>query len=189
MPQIKLVANGKQLKEFVDSFTNEVLVKAAIRAINRTAITARQEAVNAVKEQLKLPVGKIRDSFRIKNATETDRDATLSAIGKPLPLFLFSPRQKIVQTRTGKKKQVSVDISGKRTVVQGGFTSAMPSGRIGIFKRKRPSRLPIVELFTGSVAKIFASDKVQARVREKIAPTFVKNFEQDFEFFKKKLVR
>jgi antitoxin component of RelBE/YafQ-DinJ toxin-antitoxin module len=120
---------------------------AMVRAINRTAASAKTAMVRVVAKDMKLKATDVRERIGVRHATPGRLAAQLTASAKRLPLKDFGARP----TRRG----VSANTGGGRKVYPGTFIAQMGTGHVGVFGRTSTKRLPIAEHFGPSVVQVF----------------------------------
>jgi len=162
--------------------------KALVRALNKTATTAKAEAARQIRDAgYGLKIAAIKDSFSIRRASKASLVAAIRATGRPVPLIKYGARQT--------KKGVSVNVLQGRKLIAGAFIATMPSGHIGVFMRqggthKRVVRnglamwsgLPIKELFGPSVPAAFANKVVMAALKSVIQERFAVVLTQELRY-------
>jgi hypothetical protein len=126
--RITTKTNVDEVLRDLDAFVADVTQVAMPRALNKLAEQAQTVGLRAVAQEYGLPVGQFRKYLRMKRAREgADFEASITAKGSGLPLYLFAPRQ----VRGG----VSVKVKGRRFIVPHAFIARMRSGRVGVFAR------------------------------------------------------
>lgn len=123
---------------------------AAKRAVNRSVTSARVVMLREVAADLGLRQGDVSDRINTRGAIQVTEDRIVGRIiasGSRIPLFRFRARQ----TAAG----VTARLPGGAGRYPSAFIATMKSGHKGVFLRKGPKRLPIVELFGPSVPKVF----------------------------------
>lgn len=166
------VNTEQAIKEITKQFKNQLskpqINKAIARAINHTIAKSKTAVSKEIRKVYKVKASDIKRDIAIIKATVMRQQGIVNAKGKGLPLKAFGARQ----TRKG----VSVNITGKRKVVQSSFLATMPSGHEGVFARGKYSRgdfqfrkkrlakkgpdLPIAQLFTAAVPTMMMNNTV-----------------------------
>jgi hypothetical protein len=155
--------------------TREEVKGAVTRSLNKTATTVRNEASTEIRKIYNLKAGVIKKQIKIKKANRANPTAIISASGRPIPLIEFTARQR--------KAGVSVLIKrGQRKVVRSAFIAKMPSGNVGVFQRKGKLRLPIRELFSISLPRVFTSKAIFAALVKIARQRFPVVFAQEARF-------
>lgn len=167
--------------------------KAIIRALNKTAITARADAAKSIRaEGYNIKAAAIKKSFATTKAAKGRLVVVLRATGKPIALIEYGARQ----TKSG----VSVQVKGGREVLRHAFIATMKSSHKGVFERtgaarlKAPKRVagsktrrvnvPIVEKFGPSIPATLANDAIQKAIQQKINQRFPTVLAQELAFLK-----
>lgn len=188
MINIKINIDTKDLQRELARQTDAIVNKAAVRAINKTAMQARTEAVRQVRNAgYNIKASAIRQSFKLHRATKNNLTALLTATGKPIGLIDYGARQ----VASG----VSVSVKNGRKIIRGAFLAKMKSGHVGVFVRvgkghktvirngKRiKTGLPIKELFGPSVPAALSNQAVQNAVGKMIKQKFPKIFAHELQF-------
>lgn len=167
---------------------DQVKEKATVRALNATANQAKIQAAREIRDAgYKIKVGAVKKAISITRASRSDLKAVVRAIGRPIGLINYSPRQV--------KSGVSVDVKNGRKVIQGAFIATMPNGHQGVFIRAGHGHkkvvkngraqwhgLPLKELYGPSIPSAFANDVVQSALVTAIRERFPKNFQREVRF-------
>ena len=153
--------------------------RAGASALNKMATQAKTEASRRVRARYNIKKSDLDSNFKMKRANINHLESSVTASGKRLPLIDFGARQR--------KVGVSVMvIRGQRKVVAHAFITTMRSGHEGVFRRTGKERLPIQELVSLSVPKMFGSRNIMAAmkdfVRLKIRPLLM----HEIEYFRKR---
>lgn len=120
--------------------------RAAVRALRKAGSTAlrdmRSEAAKRIRQRKRIRskyISRAMTLARPKGSDIASLEWAVKFSGEPVPLIAYPNRQT--------KKGVSVEVNrGKRTLVKGAFLATMKSGKVGVFRRRGPARLPIAEL-------------------------------------------
>lgn len=154
--------------------------RAAMRAVNKSIVTLRAEAVRAARDKYAAKATDLRAGMSIRKASLTTLEALLTASGrKSLPLFAFSPRPAAPGKRPPKGASVQVLKASGRKVVPGAFVARMRSGHLGLFKRDGSARLGIHELFGPSPLHVFQNEEVILKLDDLIEDTMARNLERE----------
>lgn len=143
--------------------------RALARAVNKSAKSARTAQVKAVREDVGgLKAKDVRDAIRIEEARpDSNPAAKLTVSKRRLPLIKFGGTQ---LKRAGWRSR----LKGGTKTIPGAFQARMPSGHVGVFKRRiypGGPRLHVDELKGPSLAKSFAKTwpaNGRARYREQL---------------------
>lgn len=150
---IKIADNSlkKLQREFQQ--VDKKIVKAQVRACNRTAVGTRTQVSKSVREKIRVKASDVKDSTKIIKATQWKPEARVDVTGWPLPLVKFaSPR------KTKKGVTVGIEKGGKRTFRKSAFLATMKSGHEGVFRRLEKPRLPIKEQHGPSIPEIISGN-------------------------------
>lgn len=130
---------------------------ALASAVNDTLVHARAEIVKAVREDLNLPAGEVRDRVEItKKATAGVAMGEITISWKPVPLIEFKPRPSSPPKHPPKRGVVVTTVKGKPALAfKHLFVAQMPSGHIGVFGRKGNDRTPIKQAMGPAVTTSF----------------------------------
>ena len=192
MITIKL-EGAKELQKKLDS---KFLQKAVIRSLDRAAKSGRQEALNLIRDRYNIKEGDLRKEIKV-DIHPSKLEAVITAKGRPISIFKFSPKvviekihgkSKALYSRLGKAKigrraaGVSVQIvKGQRKLVKGGFFVKLKTGHEAIFKREGKARLPIKKLSTIGSPDMFGSSRIINRVIDKVKEAWQKNMKHEIE--------
>ncbi|OQP12847.1 phage tail protein [Geobacillus thermoleovorans] len=164
---IELKIEHMERLEAALSETPEKIPRAASRAINRAAYTARTEAARKVREEYIIKHGDVINTIKIYPASESDLSATVVSRGSVIPLIKFKVSPKKPQPK--RKKPLTATVKrGEGGPIARAFTAKMrSSGYIGVFQRVGNPRLPIRQLYGPSVPQMIGSRNVSQWVEEK----------------------
>jgi hypothetical protein len=155
-----MTSAADQIKQY-SYLTQSAIRSAAARAINRAATTTRAEVARKIKDDLGLNIGVIKAAIDLDTASARDdlstMKATLTASGKGVPLYQFSPLDRRVNTPRGQRMGVTVRVKGQRKLVAHAFIAETRGGHVGIFVRKGRGRFPVKELYSTTVAEAFTN--------------------------------
>ncbi|WP_028536640.1 phage tail protein [Paludibacterium yongneupense] len=188
MIDISIKINTKDIQCALAAQMDSVVNKAAVRAINKTAMQARTESVRAVRTAgYNIKASAVRNSFKLQRATKNNLTAVLTSTGKPIALIDYGARQ----VGSG----VSVAVKNGRKIINHAFIAKMRSGHKGVFVRIGKSHrtvvrngkrvrtgLPVKELFGPSVPTALANEKVQNAVKRLIKEKLPKIFAHELRF-------
>lgn len=125
---------------------------AIARAVNRAAVSARAAMLPPMSKDLGTTQALLREgkyAVRLRQASPTDPVARLSARAAGIPLI--DAGAKGPEPSRGKGRGVSA--RGRR--FPHGFIATMKSGHRGAFERRTKKRLPIRELRTELISRVF----------------------------------
>lgn len=162
---LSLKADIKQVDAFLSVAPKKTSL-AVFRAIKRGTAAARTEAARAVSKDMGLKVGVVRNAINLKPPNYEDLTGELRASLKRIPLYEFNAKGPIPSR--GKGRGVSYKASGGRKTLAGAFIATMPSGHVGVFKRKGAGRTPIQEKYGPSIGRVFDlhRDQISAKGSE-----------------------
>lgn len=150
----------------------QVIDKALPRALNKTAVAVRAEAVRVIRRGRQVKAGTIREAIAIRRANKALMVAEVIVSGRPIPLRDFAARQ----TRRG----VTVNVSGRRKLIPGAF-QVMKIGA-NVFIREGKKRLPIRKLYGPSLPSVFNADAIQKAVERMALDTLRKRFNEEVRY-------
>ena len=124
----------------LDALARDALPQAVARALNRTATSARADAIRAIRRELPISARSLRGRLRITGANRSRLQATVAARRDyDPPLALFSPRW-----RQRQPVGATVKLPGRgRQAVPGAFVARTNYGRDAVFRRVGRERKPI----------------------------------------------
>ena len=156
---------------------------AMARALNRTIHKMRTESIKAVRAELPLKAGEIRETMGIKQASKHSLEAWLSSRGPELPLIRFRPIPQEAQN-PGPPGGVSVITrkSQGRQQIAGSFVANMKSGHKGVFKRGGKSRLPIFEEFGPAIPDILNEEPTHTDIERTADAQLRKRLTHEIEY-------
>jgi Prophage minor tail protein Z (GPZ) len=164
--------------------------KAVPRAINKTLLTVRKDAADVIKEKGGILAGitRVRNSLKIIRASISGNDifGTINGRGGAgLPLIFFKVQPKISKRGRHFIKPIgglSATVFGKVFGDAHAFFARMPSGHVGVFKRKTSSRTPIAEMRGPTMAEMLADDSVIDRAHHTFDTRFPVVLQQEIKF-------
>jgi minor tail protein Z (GPZ) len=145
------------------------------RSLDRAATSARVVMVREIAKDLGLRQADVADRITTRGAVDGAGDkmsARIVASGARIPLYRFKARQ----TRTG----VTARLPGGSGTYPGAFIATMPTGHIGVFKRKTSKSLPIKERFGPSIPKVF--EKFMSLGLQRGQEQLIKNLLHEMKF-------
>jgi hypothetical protein len=151
------------------------VIQAAVRSLNRTADQVRSAGTKSIAEELGVKQKVVRDGLRVIRAKNSTLTAIVVASGKPLGLISFKARQ----TAAG----VTAVIGGKRQLFKGAFIGIMPGGHRGVFRRRTNKRLPIREMYGGSIPSTMAGRVIYTALERVVDVRWPINFAADLRYY------
>lgn len=135
---------------------NRALNNAGRSAINKILIQGRNIASRKVRDVYNVKAKILKDNTVIRRASNRSLEGQLIIRGRKLPLIAFGARK----VRRG--TTVRVKKSSGRKLIRHAFIATMPSGKVHVWMRRGPGRLPIDAKFTISPAGMFENEGVKA---------------------------
>jgi len=149
--------------------------QAIRRALNRTAGSARTDAVRAVAKEVKLPQKDVRPMLPVIPATLQYLEAKLVARGRPISLMRLGARQ----TKLG----VVYRGPAGPMLLRSAFIATMPRAkRPSVWKRAAKPRLPIEKQLGPSVPRLVIEKGIFEAVRSRAQQTLAKNMAHETEY-------
>jgi hypothetical protein len=197
------------IEKALQSLDPQIVRKAAVSAINKTADQAKTQVSQLIREGYNIRAGDLNRYLQIvARATTGALTAIIAGKGRGLALAYFGARQRNVKIMTagkGKNKvkmkvfgrygqaagDVTVQVktsSGRLTVSTDpkAFMTVLKSGHVGILMREGKARLPIKELLGPGVGHIFGGKALMTKVGNFINAKFQDIFTHELDFFSKK---
>lgn len=177
MLTVSVESNVKEQLARLESGRRDLEEKAIVRALNRTADNVRAEATRRIRETYTLKASTVRNQMSIGRAWGGKLEASVSANGRPIPLYEFDASWK--PQWSGARFKVK---KGKRQTLPHTFIATMKSGKVGVFERKGPGRLPIEQKFSIGMPGMFGAKQVQQVLEQVAFDSFDKNFSQQIKY-------
>lgn len=114
--------------------TNAQIDRAAVRAVNKTLGWTRTQGRRLLAKGNDLPVKVLRNRIHLGRAS--------AGALRGVAWFGVAPIKAIY---AGAARQARTGVTVRRHTFAGAFLARMPTGHLGIFKRRGPARLPIEE--------------------------------------------
>ena len=150
----------------------QLQTKVVVSTVNELASNARATAKRRIRSVYNI---KARDiDIRIKKANRTNAYAVLTIPTARTPLIKFGARWKSYRTPIGASVMVR---KGNRKKIRGAFIATMPSGHTGVYRRDGSGSLPIDELESLSVGKMFLmyEPEIQRYLNRRFEKVFFRN--------------
>jgi len=169
------ITSEPSLAEFhhVLHLEQNLIKKAAVRALNKTARWLRTDISRNTAKELNIKVGLVRNSLRLQRATYNNLESIVS-LGK---------RSGVIKAiDLGNARQNARGVKAGRRQFHHAFIATMNNGHKGVFERKRKPRLPIKELqvvITGQLARQLEYMEDGKGIRQ-----FQKVFERELRFLR-----
>lgn len=182
MPVTLRVEGAEEMKRRIRA-TPKIIINARRSAVNKIASQAMTQTKKVIREIYNIKSKDMAPYLKIQKAKSNQTYAILEASGRPIPLYKFGARpvmpveQKGIPVRGRKPVTVKVKRKGARKIIRHGFVARMRSGHMGIFERVGTASLPIRELYSIGIKRMFeirAIPVIKRLVREK-GPQIVKH--------------
>jgi len=203
MIEVRIDSNINRIKLQFGNLVQGVEDKAMVRALNRAGDQSVTAASREIRRVYNISAGFARKQIKVRDRARKGKlYFTIRIFSRRIPLSEFKPRQ----TRRG----VSISVKkGSRKLIPRAFLARMKSGHLGVVVRAfssaglgrgehaffrfgkgsgKPGRawgeadLPIAELTTLSVPRMFLERTVRSAVSKVAVDSFNKNFEQQLRF-------
>lgn len=146
-------------------------------AMNRAAEQGRTVAIRCVTQEYTVKAKTVRDSMRIKKASESSLFAELSSKGRRLPLRDFKHSPGEGDTTGANRKQIRVAVKkGPLKPLENAF---IYRGRI--FQRLGAARLPVEQKFSNAVPVMLNNDVVVENVTETMDSAMKKRLDYEIK--------
>lgn len=155
----------------------DLVPKALVRALNKTADNVKVQTSRLVREKRPLPAAVVKDAIRVTRANRTHLTASVTATGKPIPLREYNARQ----LKGGVKVTVT---KGNRAFVGPAGRRAFTVDRIGghVFQRVGKGRLPIKKLFGPSIPGTLLEEKTAEAWQHGAEQAFEKRLDEELAY-------
>jgi hypothetical protein len=138
-------------------------VRALVRTVNKVLNSVRSQGLRAIARAHDMPLASLRRRRRaaVVKASRTDLSGLAWFGTVPVKAgYLGKPRQSRLGARVGQHR------------FDGAFVATLPSGHIGIFRRRGQSRLPIVEQTVQLSAARTALAPIEAGLGDQVEKVF-----------------
>ena len=131
-----------------------------------------------MRERYIVKASTVREPLKIERASSSSPIAILRAVGRVIPLSKFKIRPS--KPTPGRSKPVTATvIKGKGGTIPKAFVARMPTGHVGVYRRKGRPRLPIMELYGPSVPQMIGNEEVMRALEEKAQQTLDERMEHE----------
>lgn len=154
------------------------LDKAQASAANRSAKSTVSFFSKETRKEVNVKSSALKKQIWIRRAKPANLVSTINISGRHLSLISMGARQNRRGVTVRRLK------TGGRTVLKSAFVATMPSGHVGVFRRKGKARLPIQEQFGPSVISLW-SRRQEAITRHAIN-TLQKELKRQIKFYRDK---
>lgn len=202
LEEVKKRLDPKVFQAAATSTVNKLMAKAKTAAVN--------EAVNVwnIKKGDLTTTSTGKGRLVIQRATYGNMTSTMTITGRPLSLAMFGAKQIMggmyrtkdgdaVKNRrvTGRMKKagpipqgVSVQLKkGRTTLLRTAFLSRVKAGNqgyhVGVFNRRGPGRLPVLEKRVITVPSMFSQPRIMQVVEKVISENQQKIFNHELEYY------
>lgn len=152
--------------------------KAAVRAINRTAVTARSEASKEIRKDVRFRASYIKSRTKIQNASAGRLQAVITARARGTRLDRFNHTEK---RKPGGGVSVTVKRSSGRQFIRGAFLVNLDRGGGGVAIAHRFGRRRQFEvLYTTSVHNAYKD--VAPEIEKRMEPVLSTRFRRELKF-------
>jgi hypothetical protein len=208
MINVRMDSNIDRIKLKFDNLVGGIEEKATVRALNRAGDQAVTAASREIRRVYNLSAKFARSQIKVRDrARKGSLFFTIRIFSKRIPLVEFVKGSKaITVTRKRPGKGVTVEIKkGQSKLIPHSFIARMKSGHLGVVARivgkqraDAPFRfgkgsgksgrrwgdpdIPIGELTTLSVPRMFLEKTVRSAVTRVAIDSFQRNFEQQIKF-------
>lgn len=168
-------------KNNVEKTFRQILLGTA-RALNRSMITARADAVRALSDNIGVPQKLVRDRLILEKAKVTDAEATLRFTGKRFRVIDL-PEAKWPHVPSAFFATMPIRRAGQTTRHTGIFVRTQPSvPRKGRGLPRHSPQLHIRELFAVSVPFVATKQHILESTLKVATEAFEKNAAHDVQF-------
>ncbi len=166
----------REVEQQLGSFSNKAPTVIS-RALNRAAQNAKASTVSKLREEYILKAKDIRDTIKIRKATQRSLGAVVTSIGNKVPLIKFkvSPNKPNPQ-KPSKVLKAGVKKGGLKEII-GAFVANINGNKV--FEREGKNRLPIKQLFGPSVPEMLGNESVKTYIEREATKMFDKRLEHE----------
>lgn len=176
-----IVSDGGSMSGILDKAASRLsgmqYQAAVMRAMNRSALSGRQEAVSAIRDGYRVKANVVRRHFTITKAHLDELEALVSAKGNALPISAYAFRPK-ADTTGDKRKLVRVAIK------KDGPLRPLPNAFVHngqVYRRKGKASYPIELVYGPAIPMLADNDPVRDRVHERMIEAFSKRLDHEVE--------
>lgn len=148
---------------------------AISRALNKTAVTAREDLVKQAQNVYTIKTGGFKKGMTIKRASYRNLEAIIRSKGRPTDIIKFN--HDFPKSGSGGRQEV---IAGKglQTIIGPRKIKAFKGPHGQMFQRQTKNRLPIKKLMSNSVPKMIGNEE---KVYGKVKPVIDDNLKKYME--------
>lgn len=165
--------DSRELRVFRNRVVDKAILRAALKAGNRSLRELRTQARREVRKRKKIQAKRVLQGLPIifpNRKGELQRLVWEMKISNRITPVASYP---IRQTRQGVLAEIN---PGARKLIRGAFIATLGSGHKGVFMRKGRARLPIQELFSTRIADVFQDDDLVPALQSYTGPRFTAEF-------------
>ena len=170
---IEIISADLKKAEDLLKFVPGGVQKAAARAINRAADSAKTAASRAVRKDYFISNKAILNTIRIKRASAGGLSASMESRGRLIPLAKWKAAPQANPATARIKK------SGASGLGRGAFWATMKSGHTGIFGRLGKKRKPIQERMGPAVPQLLEETAVSEAVEARMSDVFYQRLDHE----------
>lgn len=184
---IDVRSNTKEVSRMLRDIDKNLIPKATVRALNRTAISVKSKAASKTAKDMGVKVRDAKKRIKIDRASFRHMTASVVA-GRWAPnLIRFTTPAQRRNFLAGKrpKRGLKVRVRGKRKLYSGAFIAPV-NDTLVVFKREGRARLPIKPLQGPVLGNIYVSREISQQVIRHANETFLREFETAAGFYLRK---
>ena len=197
--QVELKTIGFKEVERILGDMHKKAPSVLFNVINRVTSNIRKNLSKKVLKRYGIKSAEVKKTVKTKRASKSNPSAYVSSSGEALPLIKFKVKptdvisQKLIKIKDRKSVKGKVLKSQKLKVIRHAFVQKMPSGHIGVFRRKLISenlkkmagnsaiKKTIHELHGPSVPQMVANEEVMKRILTEATETYNKRLEHEIK--------
>jgi hypothetical protein len=196
--QLDVRTDLARLKRRLGAISKNVLPRAAVTALNKTAVNVRTAASRSISEQTGMRVGDVRKRIRIKRAARQRFEADV--IGNTFSPNLINYVRRSQQNaqafrrKKGRGKGRKFVYEGvvarawrKKEVYPETFIGTTKTGKPLVFVRTGKARTPIKTVYGPSLPRTFVKRETETVMERTAAKRWIVNVEQEINFRLRKL--
>ena len=169
-------AATEKTRLFIDSFKKQAM-PAVCKSLNRAASGIKTDSAREARTVYNVKASSVKKAATVRKATFAKPAASVSYVGKYIPLIAFGPKPS--RPNVYAKAGITVKVKATRKTVRGGFVTQTRSGHIGIFKRtgefgrnKVPTHEKMTELRTTSIPQMLNNRDVKSKIQKRAVRRF-----------------
>jgi hypothetical protein len=153
--------DAKRFEALLEQLSGAEGKRAFARAVNRAASSTRTQSSKDVRKAVNLKAADVKKGITLRRMAAREGfngEASVTFTGRATSLYYFAPKDRKVKTARGIRMGVSVNVKGKRKLVQGAFVMTKGGITRGIFKRQGDGRYPLKKLFSTGILDVLRND-------------------------------